>query len=117
VDLDGITYITEGRGGAPAYPLNSTRIRGSVRGLENTLGYSRVTLNPAFGIISVDVIRVADVSADLRSIIRLYPPGIIDARIRIPAGRSYAGFPDVADLMCGAAHTDNESGKTVCRLF
>ena len=46
VERDGITYITEARGGAPSYPLNITRIPGSVRSYENTLGYSRVTVDP-----------------------------------------------------------------------
>ena len=45
VKRDGITYITEARGGAPAYPLNRNRIPGSVRAYENTLGYSRVTVD------------------------------------------------------------------------
>jgi hypothetical protein len=84
VERDGITYITEARGGAPAYPLNKTRIPGSVRAYENTLGYSRVTVDPKAAIIRVDVIRVADVSGDLRTVTRIYPEGTIDASIRIP---------------------------------
>jgi hypothetical protein len=107
---DGITYITEARGGAPAYPLNKTRILGSVRTYENTLGYSRVTITPSSGAITIDVIRVADVSDDLRSITRLYPPGVIDAKIIIPSGSSSTGFPDIGDLMCGLVQNNHSSG-------
>jgi calcineurin-like phosphoesterase family protein len=100
VDRDGITYITEARGGAPDYPLKSTRIPGSVRAIENTLGYSRVTVDPQAGMISIDVIRVADVSGDLRTVTRIYPEGTIDAQIRIPFGSSYARFPDIFEQIC-----------------
>ena len=117
VKRDGITYITEGRGGAPAYPLNKTRIPGSARAYENTLGYSRVTVSPDSGIISVDIIRVADVSPDLSRIVTVYPTGITDARIRIFPRRFHTGFPDITDLICGFAQTGDEAGKTECRLF
>ena len=100
VDRDGITYITEARGGAPAYPLNSTRIPGSVRAYENTLGYSRVTVNPDTGMITIDVIRVADVSGDLRTVTKIYPEGTVDAVVRIPWGKSLNHFPDISELMC-----------------
>jgi 3',5'-cyclic AMP phosphodiesterase CpdA len=100
VDRDGITYITEARGGAPAYPLNSTRIPGSVRAYENTLGYSRVTVYPQAGMISIDVIRVADVSGDQRTVTRIYPEGTVDAEIRHPFSTSNNGFPDISELVC-----------------
>jgi len=99
VTRDGITYITDARGGAPAYPLNITRIPGSVRAFENTLGYSRVTVDPNSGEIMIDVIRVADVRPDLRSLTRMYPAGTADARIVIPLRKSYLKFPAIADLM------------------
>ena len=73
----GIIYITEGRGGAPAYPLNETKMEGSVRSLENTLGYSRVTINPETESLNIDVIQVADVSPDLRNVTRIYPVGTV----------------------------------------
>ena len=99
VDRNGITYITEARGGAPAYPLNNTRIYGSVRSYENTLGYSRVTVNPDTGMITIDVIRVADLSGDLRSITMIYPEGTVDAVVRIPWGKSLNHFPNISELM------------------
>lgn len=100
IERDGIMYITEARGGAPAYTLNSTRIPGSVRAYENTLGYSRVTVNPDKGMITIDVIRVADVSGDLRTVTRIYPEGTVDAVVRIPWGKSLNGFPDISELVC-----------------
>jgi hypothetical protein len=110
VDRNGITYITEARGGAPAYPLNSTRIPGSVRSIENTLGYSRVTVDPEAGMINIDVIRVADVSGDLRTVTRIYPEGTVDAVIRIPWGTSFNSFQDISELVCFLKEMKEMSG-------
>jgi predicted phosphodiesterase len=98
VERNGITYITEARGGAPAYPLNIIRIPGSVRAFENTLGYSRVTVDPGTGKIIIDIIRVADVSPDLLSVTRIYPAGTADAKIVIPLRKFYLKYPDITDL-------------------
>jgi hypothetical protein len=100
VKRDGITYITEARGGAPAYPMNQTRIPGSVIAFENTLGYSRVTVDPETAIITVEVIRVVDVSEDLRTISRIYPSDMADTQIRIPIRGTSSGFPDISDRLC-----------------
>jgi predicted phosphodiesterase len=100
VERDGITYITEARGGAPAYPLNKTRIPGSVRAYENTLGYSRVTVDSESEKIRVDVIRVSDVSGDLRTVTRIYPEDTLDAKIRIPLRKSSNRFPDISEMVC-----------------
>jgi hypothetical protein len=107
VEKDGITYITEARGGAPAYPLNITRMPGSVRSYENTLGYSRVTVDPEAGMINVDVIRVADVSGDLRSVVEIYPEETVDARIKIPMSNSFFRFPDISVLVCILKNKEN----------
>jgi predicted phosphodiesterase len=72
IEKSGITYITEGRGGAPAYTLNETKTAGSVKSRENTLGYSRVTIDPETESLSIDVIQVADVSSDLRNVTQIY---------------------------------------------
>jgi hypothetical protein len=124
VEQDGITYITEARGGAPAYPLNRTRIPGSVRSFENTLGYSRVTVDPEARMINIDVIRVADVSGDLRSVLKMYPEETIDARIRIPLSNPLFHFPDISGLVCvlkngedaGSCNHSNQSLKLPLRL-
>jgi calcineurin-like phosphoesterase family protein len=110
VDRDGITYITEARGGAPAYPLNSTRVPGSIRAYENTLGYSRVTVTPDAGTITIDVIRVADVSGDLRTVTKIYPEGTVDAVVRIPWGNSLDHFPDISELVCFLNDMKDKSG-------
>jgi len=110
VERDGITYITEARGGAPAYPLNKTRIPGSVRAYEKTLGYSRVTMDPEAGIIRVDVIRVADVSGDLRTVTRIYPEGTIDAKIRIPLQKFSDRFLDISEMVCTLKNLKDASG-------
>jgi calcineurin-like phosphoesterase family protein len=110
IERDGIMYITEARGGAPAYTLNSTRIPGSVRAYENTLGYSRVTVNPDTRMITIDVIRVADVSGDLRTVTRIYPEGTVDAVVRIPWGKSLNSFPDISELVCFLKDRKDKSG-------
>jgi 3',5'-cyclic AMP phosphodiesterase CpdA len=110
VDRNGITYITEARGGAPAYPLNNTRIFGSARAIENTLGYSRVTVNPDTGMITIHVIRVADLSGDLRTATRIYPEGTVDAVFRIPWSKSLNRFPDISELVCFLNDMKDKSG-------
>jgi hypothetical protein len=116
VESDGITYITEGRGGAPAYPLNSIRIPGSVNSYENTLGYSRVTVDPKAGIIGIDVIRVADVSGDLRSVTKIYPDETIDTIIRIPLRSSLIHLPDIAGQMCLHKKMNDDGGCSKSNL-
>ena len=105
VERDGITYITEARGGAPFYPLNTTRIPGSVRAFENTLGYSRVTVDPEAGLVRIDVIKTADVSGDLRTVTMVYPEETFDARIRISTGKHLNRFTDIFELMCFLKYT------------
>jgi predicted phosphodiesterase len=73
IDQSGITYITEGRGGAPAYRLSEKKMDGSVGSRENSLGYSRITINPATQSMQIEVIQVADVSSDLRNVTKIYP--------------------------------------------
>jgi len=73
IEQSGIMYITEGRGGAPAYPLSETKMEGSVRSRENSLGYSRVTINPVTESLRIEVIQVADVSPDLRNVTQIFP--------------------------------------------
>ncbi len=100
MERDGITYITEARGGAPAYPLNKTRIPGSVRAYENTLGYQPGNCGSRSRDDQIDVIRVADVSGDLRTVTRIYPEDTVDARIRISLGGSINCLPCISEFMC-----------------
>jgi predicted phosphodiesterase len=73
IEKSGIQYITEGRGGAPSYQLSKTKMEGSVSSLENSLGYSRITINPATESLRIEVIQVADVSADLQNVRQIFP--------------------------------------------
>lgn len=52
----GVTYITEGRGGSPFYILNETKIPSHAMSRENSLGYSRVDLDPLGGVALVTVV-------------------------------------------------------------
>jgi hypothetical protein len=58
-------------------------MEGSVRSRENSLGYSRVTINPATESLRIDVIQVADVSPDLRNVTEIYPMDTVIDRIEI----------------------------------
>jgi predicted phosphodiesterase len=93
IEKSGITYITEGRGGAPAYKLNETKIAGSVKSQENMLGYSRVTIDPVTGSLNVDVIQVADVSSDLRNVTQIFPPGAIFEHLKFRQPGKPVSFP------------------------
>ena len=81
IEQSGIQYVTEGRGGAPAYRLSEKKMDGSVRSLENSLGYSRITINPATESLSIDVIQVAEVSPDLRIVTQIFPMNTVIDRI------------------------------------
>ena len=83
IEQSGIQYITEGRGGAPAYHLRETKMEGSVRSREHSLGYSRVTINPATESLHIDVIQVAEVSPDLRNVTEIFPMNTVIDRIEL----------------------------------
>jgi hypothetical protein len=70
---DGVTYITEGRGGSPFYSLNATRIPAHQSSRENSLGYSRVQLDPTAGIATLSVMLVADYTDDGNTLRTRYP--------------------------------------------
>jgi hypothetical protein len=50
--------------------------------------------------ITVDVVRVADVSQDLRNITRIYPVDTIDTWIRIPVHGSPTMLQDISAHLC-----------------
>ena len=83
IEQSGITYITEGRGGAPGYRLSEKKMDGSVRRRENSLGYSRVTVNPATQSLQIEVIEVAEVSSDLRNVTKISPEDTVIDRIEL----------------------------------
>lgn len=81
VEHAGITYITEGRGGAPAYRLDENGMEGSQRRQENTLGYSRITTDPVNGTMTIEVVTVAEISRDLKTVSRVYSEETVLERI------------------------------------
>jgi hypothetical protein len=73
----GVTYITEGRGGSPFYTLNETKIASHQMSRENSLGYTRVDLNPVSGTALFTVIQVAGFSPDGEKILAFTPDGTV----------------------------------------
>lgn len=69
-----VNYFVQGIGGAPSYLLQTPRAEGSVRSFENIIGYTRVTVDPAGGTATAEVIQVADVSG---GIVTLSPPNTV----------------------------------------
>jgi len=75
--VNDINYFVAGIGGGPSYYLASPRYTGSQNSVELMIGYIRVTVNPVSNTATAEVIRVADVSTDLKSLTTVYPPGTI----------------------------------------
>ncbi|KUG10028.1 cell surface protein [hydrocarbon metagenome] len=74
---NGIHYLVVATGGGPSYNLESPRAPFSMNSLEYALAYAKVTLDPAWGIATIEIIRVADISSDLREVTTVYPAGTI----------------------------------------
>jgi predicted phosphodiesterase len=78
----GIQFLTDGRGGAPTYLFGAGRDPGYRNGVENTLGYTRVsTLSPDLP-ARVDVIQVADLG---RGDVAPYSQEVVMDRIILPS--------------------------------
>ena len=88
-----VNYFVSGTGGGPAYSLAIPPAEGSQNSLENALAYIRVTVDPAGRTATADVIRVADVSSDLKTITTLYPPGTVFETVVM-----HLAEPSAADL-------------------
>ena len=69
-----IHYLVLATGGGPSYNLVSPRAPFSMNSLEYALAYARVTIDPVAGTAVADIIRVADISPDLRDVAFVYPP-------------------------------------------
>jgi PKD repeat protein len=74
---NGIHYLVVATGGGPSYNLVSPRAPFSMNSLEYALAYAKVTIDPAWGIATIEIIRVADISGDLREVTTVYPAGTI----------------------------------------
>jgi PKD repeat protein len=73
----GIHYFVVATGGGPSYNLESPRAPFSMNSLEYALAYTKVTVDPAWGIATIEIIRVADISGDLREVTMVYPASTI----------------------------------------
>ncbi|HOW33999.1 MAG TPA: Ser-Thr-rich GPI-anchored membrane family protein [Methanoregulaceae archaeon] len=75
--VNDTTYFVAGIGGGPSYNLADPRYEASVSSLEYIIGYTRVTIDPVARTATAEVIRVADVSSDLKTLTMVYPPNTI----------------------------------------
>lgn len=66
--VNDIMYMSVGIGGGPYYILSSSKFEGYQNGLERSLGYLRVTVDPDAGKTIIEVVQVAIVSADGRMV-------------------------------------------------
>jgi len=116
---DGIYYFVSGTGGGPAYSLADPRAEYSQNSLEYALGYIRVTVDPSRKRAIADVIRVADVSPDLKTLTTIYPPGTIFETVVMSQGDfPAADYPTTTVLnmqLCAISQTqDPDFSLPVC---
>ncbi|MBN2098199.1 MAG: PKD domain-containing protein [Dehalococcoidia bacterium] len=84
---DGIQYLVMGTGGAPLYPLGEEKYDGYQNSLENSLALAKATVDPAAETTTVEIIRVADVSADNAEVTTLYPQNTVFETVVIMQGQ------------------------------
>ena len=75
--VNNTNYFVAGIGGGPSYNLADPRYEASVNSLEYMIGYTRVTIDPEARTATAEVIRVADVSPDLKNLTTVYPPNTV----------------------------------------
>jgi hypothetical protein len=71
---NGIQYMVVGTGGGPMYPVSDTKYTGFQNGLENSLAYARVRVDPQAGKAAIQIIRVADISSANPPVVVACPP-------------------------------------------
>jgi hypothetical protein len=69
-----IDYMVIGSGGGPSTQLSTPKFEGYRNGLENGLAYAKITVDPKSEYAEVQIMRVADISADNKQIVKIYPP-------------------------------------------
>jgi len=74
--VNDIMYMSVGVGGGPYYVLSSSKLEGYQNSLERSLGYLRVTVDPDAAKTTIEVVQVAIISADGRTVEEL-PVGTI----------------------------------------
>ena len=72
----GIHYTVMGTGGGPVDMLSAEKPDGYLNSLENCMAYAKVTIDSADS-ATVQIIHVADISADGTEVTTVYPPGTI----------------------------------------
>ena len=88
----GVTYITEARGGSPFYALNETKIPAYNMSRENSLGYTRIDLDPKSGVAMFTVIQVAEFADDGSSLLTLTPEGTVVEKFDLSPQHSHVVF-------------------------
>jgi PGF-pre-PGF domain-containing protein len=73
--VDGINYVVGGTGAGPLYRLGDNKPEGYQTSLEDTLGYTKVTLYPN-GTAVAGFVKVARLSDDA-NVLEVYPPGSV----------------------------------------
>ena len=73
--VDGINYVVAGTGAGPLYRLGDEKPEGYQTSLEDTLGYTKVTLYPN-GTAVAGFVKVARLSDDA-NVLEVYPPGSV----------------------------------------
>jgi predicted phosphodiesterase len=117
---NGIMYIVAGTGGGPYGLLNTNKYAGYQNSLERSLGYAKVTINPAAGTALVEIIRVADISLDGKEVTQLPQRTIYETfRLTSPTAVLPAAFTNGVKttinagdlphrtLLNGARHSDD----------
>ncbi|MBP2144932.1 parallel beta-helix repeat protein [Methanofollis sp. W23] len=117
--VNGTQYVVAATGGGPLYTLTEEKEAGYQNSLEHTLGYTRVTVDPANETMTMEFVPVADISEDNKEVLGIRPPGEVFDRVVIDR----SGVPDllvtgieVPDLDPGVnatvtARVENSGGK------
>ncbi len=74
-EKNGIQYVVLGCGGAPSYSLAEEKIPGYQNSFEHMLGYAKITIER--NTVTMDIIKVADVSDDNKEVTYIYPENTI----------------------------------------
>jgi PKD repeat protein len=85
-----------------------------VNSFEYALAYTKVTVDPAAGTATAQVIRVADVSTDLKSITTVYPAGTVFETVVMtnakPPAANFTAEPEAGTMPLTVQFTDTTSG-------
>ena len=113
--VNDTNYFVAGIGGAPSYNLATPRYEASVNSLEYMIGYTRVTVDPSAGTATAEVIRVADVSTDLKTLTNIYPANTVFETVVMtiaePPVANFTAEPEAGLMPLTVQFTDTTSGS------